>query len=219
MKKFMYIMLVLLISLCPFAASADAPSEEYVTLTVMSSYDEPVSGATILGAEGSDELQEYGTTNDSGSLTVSLPLGRYTFSAKLKGTTQTLNNVEVSYNNEKIQFNTVEAKVKILNSSGLPLQGVAVSYKAEENELGVSDFEGEISSQLFIGTYDMTASYQDKQSDTVPVDISAAGLDHTFILDGTHQNEETITVKLLSSDGKGLEDGVVPIIIGVGFET
>lgn len=55
----------------------------------------------------------------------------------------------------------------------------------------------------------MTASYQGKQSETVPVNISAAGLDHTFILDGTHQNKDTITVKLLSSDGKGLEDGIV----------
>lgn len=80
----------------------------------------------------------------------------------------------------------MEAKVKNQNSSGQPLQGVAVSYKTEENEyeLSVSNYAGYFFVQLFAGTYQKT------------------GLDHTFILDGTHQNEETLTVKLLSSDGK-----------------
>lgn len=55
----------------------------------------------------------------------------------------------------------------------------------------------------------MTASYQGRQSEIVPVDISKGGLDHTFILDVTHQNEETLTVKLMSSEGTGLDGGVI----------
>lgn len=211
MKKIACLLIAFLIFLCPLAASADAPLEDTVTFSVMSSSGLPIAGAAISGARGSDDLQFYGTTDNSGKLSSSLPLGKYTFTAKLNGSSQTLEAVEVSYNNDIIQFNTVEAKVKIQNNSKQPLQGVSVSYKAEENEygLGISDYAGEISSQLFIGTYDMTASYGDKHSETVPVDISGTGIDHTFILDGTHQNEEYLTVKLLSSEGKGLEDGVV----------
>lgn len=55
MKKLVYI-IALLISLCPFAAKADAPSEESVTFSVLSSSSLPIAGASISRAKGSDDL-------------------------------------------------------------------------------------------------------------------------------------------------------------------
>lgn len=118
MKKLLYIMIALLIFLYPYTAKADAPSKENVTFSVLSNSSLPIAGESILGARGSDDLQEYGTTDDTGILTVSVPHGRYTLLQSLSGTTQTFNDVEVGYNTETIQLILLKLRSKSKTAPG-----------------------------------------------------------------------------------------------------
>ncbi|MCK5788934.1 MAG: Ig-like domain-containing protein, partial [Chlamydiia bacterium] len=183
MKK-NYMKLLMLFTLM-FATSVMMATN--VTLKVIDSDGNPISGVSISIHKSNSGGLPAITTNASGEATVDLAnyYLTYVFTAALDHSRSAYSQVITSADAGNLihTFQTAEAKIQATDCNGTPLAGVAMSYFISNSgggSLGTTGASGIVTKELFTGTYSFKAVIN-KTRKSVNVDISATGVDYTFM--------------------------------------
>ncbi len=159
-----------------------------VTLKVLDSQGNPISGVPISIHKYNVGGQGTFNTDINGEITVDLPNYTpgygYKFSAAYEKTyasyTQTIAAGDEGTTIHT--FQTTLATIKVADCNGAPIAGADVTYhnpNAGGGSLGTTGPSGTLDKELFSGTYSFKAVIN-KTREQTNVDISPSGVDHTF---------------------------------------
>ena len=161
----------------------DEPSDgSNVVIHVKSYTGAPLSEIKVTGGRVGGYVNTLGYTGTDGKLRLTLAPGEYNFTATYRNTSQT-KRVTVGENRITVEFQTSEVRIKAEDSNGAPLEGVTLRFKAGgyTSHWGkATGTDGITTGELFAGTYEFEASYNNTTVGFVGVDITGDGVDHTF---------------------------------------
>ncbi len=177
-----------------------------VVFKVVNSSGGDLSDVTIRRTNGGAVI--LGTTNAAGELTVDLAPGNYTFSATYNLTGQS-QAVSVPAGGTAVNFQTSQLNILVKQFGGDPISGAQLRYVATGTNftIGNSDGSGQIATEMFPGSYNVTAQVKGTSS-TIQTTVTAGINNLTF-------TTSPVSVTVRNSSSEALS-GVPVWFVGLG---
>lgn len=154
--------------------------------------------------------REFGVTNINGiTESVELLPGNYSFKVVYAGKAEQKSNINIAQFNP-VQFHTIAMAVKLFDSQGFGLENGNVKYYASGwKNFGITDSNGATEMvELLPGSYSFQMLYEGKVEQKSNINILLVN-PLTFQTGAPPENPQPIVVKLLDSNGNGIEGGAV----------
>ena len=174
------------------------------TVEFKESGNAPISGGVVGYYAGG--WKSFGTTGADGLVSKELLPGTYSFKMSYAGYTLEEKNVNIN-SQDLLLFQTKNYEVRFFDSSNAPISGGVVGYYAGGwKSFGTTGASGSVFKELLPGTYSFKMSYAGYTLEEKNVNINTS--------DFTIFQTVNVEVKLVNSDGAGLEGGTVNYYAG-----
>ncbi|MCL6605046.1 MAG: DUF4962 domain-containing protein [Paenibacillus sp.] len=168
--------------------SLTLPYRDPVTVMLQDSQGNPLSGGTITYYDNG--WKDFGVTDETGKASKSLAGNSYKFGMKYQGIYQEISQ-EIDAK-PSVVFKTIQVKVKLKDSQGIPLDGGTVTYDAEGSRPFGITVQGEAVKELLAGPYSIRMNYQGSYQEV----SQDTGVNPTVVF-------QTVNVKVSVEDSKG----------------